>query len=436
MEMKIWKKSILILICISLLLMCGCSSKKDKTNILGGYVSMKAALEKAKGPDEVYEAIQAILDEGKSLDLSNTQIEISKTLILHNQNIYGGKITYTGNDGEPVIKMSGKCIVDSVIIENSCTSVDCGEGKYVGIWLSNEKGTVTNGSVIRSVRFKKCGTMIYAPADVEAAAKGMIVENLRGEGWFFRGIDFQSPKCSNNSFCNLYLNLDYFAGTTKDSIDVAPPADSAFYLDGSVSTVIRQLNVEHTSIKEPIVFKNCSDLQVSTIHVEGVNIATDGKGYLNFTNTSGRIGAVDFYWTHVYSKNNSLIVLDESSKEGNELKFETMVIKGINDPVTQIEGINRGMDKCGMKLFGRDDKYTNPYFVTIENYVYFTYQNDKEILESFVADKDNITFKKIGQLPAGGTTEERPTQRLCAGYTEYFDITVGKLLVWNGNAWE
>lgn len=434
-----FRKIIPLILCAAMLFTTGCSlggGKKASTTSAGGFCSMKEKLESVKNADEAYKIVQAALDEGKSLDLAGIEIEISKPLILYNQDIYGGKITYTGNDGQPVIKMAGKCVIDNVGIANTCENNNCGEGKYVGIWLSNDKGTVTNGSAIRSVKFSACGTLVYAPKDVESAANGLVIENLRAEGWWFRGIDFQSKNCTNNSFYNLYINRNDFAGTRADKIDDLPVSDSAFYLNGSVSPTIKQLNVEHTNIRQPIIFKDCKDLDVSTIHIEGVNTAEDGRGYVNISNTDGKIGAIDFYWSHVYAKNNALVKLEDSGKDGNEIVFETFLIKGINDPATHVEGIKRGMDNCGIKIFARDDEFTNPYYVTIENYVYFTFQNDKDLLEDFYSDKDNITFKKIGQLPAGGTTEERPTKRLCAGYTEYFDTTVGKLLVFNGTSWE
>ena len=209
-------------------------------------------------------------------------------------------------------------------------------------------------------------------------------------------------------------------------------------MNKSISATVKQLNVEHTSIKQPIVFNDCKDLVVTTIHIEGVSIEKDGCGYINFANTNGKIGAVDFYWTRAYCKDMGLVVLNESDKNGNEISIETFLVKGINDPSLSVAEYSepRGMDQCDMKFFKRDSKYKNPYYVSIENYVYFTYQNDKQLLETFYSDNDNITFKKIGQIPAGGDTQSRPVNRLCSGYTKDYDTTLGKLLTWNGKDWE
>ena len=125
---------------------CGIDSDKNKKTVSGGYANMVSELVDVKDAKATYEIVQNILDDGKSLDLSNMEITISKPLVLNNQNIYGGKIIYSGKDEQPVIKLSGKCIIDSVIFENTCKDVECGEGKYVGIWLSNDRGKVTNGT--------------------------------------------------------------------------------------------------------------------------------------------------------------------------------------------------------------------------------------------------------------------------------------------------
>lgn len=416
---------------------CGIDSDKNKKTVSGGYANMVSELVDVKDAKATYEIVQNILDDGKSLDLSNMEITISKPLVLNNQNIYGGKIIYSGKDEQPVIKLSGKCIIDSVIFENTCKDVECGEGKYVGIWLSNDRGKVTNGTSISSCRFINCGTMVYAPADVEAAACGMTIENLRGENWTYRGIDIQSPNCENNNYYNLYLNTNFSPAGIKYEPQKAS-SDCAFFLNKSISATVKQLNVEHTSIKQPIVFNDCKDLVVTTIHIEGVSIEKDGCGYINFANTNGKIGAVDFYWTRAYCKDMGLVVLNESDKNGNEISIETFLVKGINDPSLSVAEYSepRGMDQCDMKFFKRDSKYKNPYYVSIENYVYFTYQNDKQLLETFYSDNDNITFKKIGQIPAGGDTQSRPVNRLCSGYTKYYDTTLGKLLTWNGKDWE
>ena len=420
-------------------LISGChnSDKKVINNVVsfGGFCSIKDKLSGISDPEEIYKIVQSALDEGMSLDLTDMDLKISKPLVLFNQNIYGGSITYTGNDGQPVIKLAGKCIIENVEIVNTCDNNECGEGKYVGIWLSNEKGTVESGSVIGSIFFRKCGTLIYAPSNVNSAACGLTIENLRAESWYFRGIDFQSSGCNNNSFSNLYICSAFAQASDAYKSDSAV-ADSAFYLKGCNNASIKQLNVEHCNLRRPIVFENCKDLDASTIHIEGMNIADDEMGYLNILNTSGRIGAVDFYWTRVYAKNNGAIVLGESSKDGDELLIETFLVKGLHDPSAFDPGVKRGLINCGMKLIKRDQKYQNPYFVTINNYVPFTFQNDSQVLEEFYADKDNITFKKIGQLPAGGPTSERPKQRLCKGYTEYFDTTLEKMVIWNGKTWE
>ena len=175
-----------------------------------------------------------------------------------------------------------------------------------------------------------------------------------------------------------------------------------------------------------------------------MSTASDGYGYLNMANTSGEIGAITTFWSRVYNKNASIINLGNADKDGNELTIENFHVRGIHDPASaegtqgEIDTVVRGIasgNAASFKFVARSENAENNYTVTINNYAPFTFQNDKERYESFVSDTDKIIFKKMGQLPVSGTSAERPTKRLCAGYTKYYDTTLGQLLLWDGNVW-
>lgn len=449
--MKFLKHIFPLLLCI-MLFVTGCANggaaiKNEFSE--RGFLRMKNLLSGITSADKIYEIVQGKLDEGKSLDLSGCNISVSKSLVLNNQSIFGGSIKYVGEDKSPVMKISGKCNISHTTLYNTCKSTEAKEGEYVGIWLSNDKGTVTEGTVIDSVSFGDTGTCVYAPADVEAAACGMTIENIRAMG-FFRGIDIRAKGCKNNRFSNIYM--DFITNVAKSSAnfeakyayDNTPPADCAFYLENCENAVIKQLNVEHIHVNRPIVIENCDNLDISTLHIEGVSTALDNFGYLNISNTSGRIGAITTLWSRVYNKNASIIALGDADEGGNELEIENFHVRGIHDPASaegsegEINNVVRGIAKgnaASFKFMARADECKNTYYVTVNNYAPFTFQNDRDRYESFVSDTDTITFKKIGELPAGGTTAERPTVRLCAGYTKYFDTTLNELLLWDGKTW-
>lgn len=446
--MKIFRKIIPLILCI-ILFASGCGGNSEAKLSERGFLRMKYLLDGVTSADETYKIVQGQLDDGKSLDLTDCDISISKPLIVNNQNIFGGKIRYVGTEKAPILKISGKCSVTHTQLYSCCEALDVNEGEYVGIWLSNEKGTVTEGTVIDSVSFSDTGTCIYAPADVDSAVCGMTVENIRAMG-LFRGIDIRAKNCNNNYFSNIYI--DYVTNVVKNTFnfeakyayDNIQPADSAFYLKNCNNTTIKQLNVEHIHVKRPIVFENCDNLNITTLHIEGVSTALDDCGYMNISNTSGKIGAITVLWSRVYNKNASIISLGDADAASNELEIETIHVRGINDPAsaegsegeikTVVRGIANGIG-ASFKFMRRSAECKNQYFVTINNYAPFTFQNDREQYEDFVSDTQTITFKKIGELPAGGTTAERPTKRLCAGYTKYYDTTLGQSLLWDGKTW-
>ena len=447
--MRLIKKLLPLVLCMCLLLTgCGIGGAQVKLSERG-FIEMKSLLKDVTSPDEAYQLLQDALDEGKSLDLTGCSVSISRSLTVHDQNVFGGSIKYVGEDKGPVLKISGKCDISHVNLYNKCEGDGAGEGEYVGIWLSSDKGTVQSGTVINSVAFGDTGTCIYAPADIKAAACGMTVENIRAMG-HFRGIDIRAEGCDNNRFSNIYIDFITNVAENKSAHEAkfvykgVSAADCAFYLENCDNTTIEQLNVEHVNVNRPVVFENCNNLKVTTLHIEGVNTALDNHGYLNIANTSGRIGAITVLWSRNYNKNSSVIALGDAADGDSELEIENFHVRGINDPAAAaaeaeeanvvVRGIAQGVGAT-FKFISRSEQSKNKYFVTVNNYAPFTFQNDSARYESFVADTDTVTFKKIGQLPAGGTTAERPTLRLCAGYTRYYDTTLGQSLVWDGNNW-
>lgn len=449
--MKILRRIFPLFVCL-MLFVTGCGNNGTTAkNALSerGFLCMKNLLSGKTDPDEIYKIVQSELDAGKSLDLTDCNISISKTLIVNNQNIFGGSVKYVGRDKAPLMKISGKCNISHISLYQNCDSSDVKEGEYVGIWLSNDKGSVTEGTVIDSVAFGSTGTCIYAPADTTAAACGMTIENIRAMG-LFRGIDIRSKNCKNNYFSNIYMDFitnvaeNIATYEAKYAYKEMPSADCVFYLGNCENAIIKQLNVEHIHVKRPIVIENCDNINITSMHIEGVSTALDNYGYLNISGTSGRIGAITTLWSRVYNKNASIINLGDAKDGGSELEIETFHVRGIHDPASaegsegEINNVVRGIDSGNADSFefvARAEGAKNQYFVTINNYAPFTFQNDREKYESFVSDTENVTFKKIGELLAGGPTEQRPTVRLCAGYTKYFDTTLQSLMLWDGKTW-
>ena len=85
------------------------------------------------------------------------------------------------------------------------------------------------------------------------------------------------------------------------------------------------------------------------------------------------------------------------------------------------------------KIISRKQGENEAFYFTVNDYVV---KNSDYTWDTFPADETFITITKKGKVLERGTTEERPTERLCPYYTRYFDTTLNKEVIWTGEEWK
>lgn len=433
--MKTIKNILFYILSIAIILsLVACKEEKEETKVIENKMSVDFVAADSvglkQGGFDNSEILQKLIDEGKSIYLGDGDYYLSKTVKLKNAQIIGTASTRTSlyGDGDyTLIEADGQFVLSDMRLYNS--SVDGSEkvGDKVLISLGQNGGAV-EGSKIRCIEFKECGTAIYEAEDA-TASYGIDIDTIEYSKVSYAGMDFRSIGRKNNHIANIYM------GSSGEKVTEFAEVGARF-IGKEENLKIDQFNVEHFRAETSIWFDGISGLDVSTIHIEGMDIAKEGNGYIRCNNTSGRLGNLVVYWSRVSYNDCSLLLLGDAAKKGNELFIESIQLKGVNDPAS-FHGTwgTRGIKDNGYKVVNRVSGAKNEYSVELDNYVPFTWQNDWETLKAFPCDDENIVFIKKGNIAQYGTTEQRPTDCLCKNYSKYYDTTLGQLLVYDGNNW-
>lgn len=387
---------------------------------------------KQGGKVDNYETMQKTLDEGKSIYLGDGSYYVSKTIKLKNAQIIGsatGRTSLVAKGDYTLIEADGQFVIKDLKMLNSAVDGSEKQGDKVLVSLG-KNGGATEGSMIRCVQFAECGTAIYEAKDA-TPTQGLDIETIEYTKVSYAGMDFQSKGRKNNHIGNVYMGANGSCVTDVAEI-------GARFCGSEENLKIDQFNVEHFRAEINLLFDGVKNLDVSTIHIEGMDIGKEGSAYIRCNNTSGNLGNVVIYWSRVSYDNCSAIQLGNAKKGGDKLFIESLQFKGVNDPATfhgDWSARGRGTAHIGWRAVDRVDGSKNEYRIELDNYVPFTYQSDWNFLKTFPCDDEDVVYLKKGNIKQYGTTAERPTDCLCKGYSTYYDTTLGQLLVYNGTDW-
>lgn len=427
------KRLIALLCIISLMAFCGCN-QKEKNETVNNTMSSEFVYAEEIGvlPDsgDCSDKVNKALKEGKSIYFGSGKYEFSKSIELKNAQIIGVGSTYTelvATGDEPLIKADGCFVVKDLVASNQKTDGKEKPGERVLICLGTNGG-VTEGSKIMCVGFGKCGTGVYEPENAKPS-NGLLIDTVEFSKVSYAGVELLSSGRKDNRISNMYV------GSIGETLNNC--ANVGVRIAGSEENLtVEQLNVEHFRAETSVEFSGVKNIDVSTIHIEGMDIGKKGNGYIECNNTSGNIGSIVVFWSRVSHENSSCLLLGDADKENSELFIGAIEMKGINDPASfHGEWSNRGIKNNGYKIVNRKQNSENEYLLTVENYIWFSYQDDREVLSRFPCDDDNVTFLKKGNILGYGPTESRPTERLCKNYSTYYDTSTEQLLVYNGKDW-
>lgn len=356
------------------------------------------------------DAFLAAIATGKSVYVPAGYYFVSQGLKLRNQNLYGDGmfqtfiISTTDNLYMPVLSLGRTTSVEDLTIGFK-TEIITGEEQWIqriGIITGDDYDTgswcLQRGSQINRVGIADVGTGICSCDlnNVEGYTSfSVLYTNLEIRDFSYRGIDFTAGTRTGNVFSNIYMNSKY-------------TVDCLFNMEGEESeTSITQLNLEHTKVKRAAMsLVGCRALAISTLHIEGILLSAEDSAYIYLANTSGSMEAVSVYYTAVDANYCSLIKIGDAVYDINaewqtdppallsKLRIGTLHLKGLHNPNEGIHGNERPFkglnDLVGFKFIKRVANAKGNYKVTIDNYVYFSFQSDWAKYTDF-AREGNVT---------------------------------------------
>ena len=388
----------LAMICAVLVFTIGSALENRSTS--QGFVSVA---DFGATPDDDLDDTKAFLDAvatGESVYIPAGEFIVSQSIAIKDLRVTGNGMTRSAIRGAmadkktPILILEGCAHVEDLAVtflEEELTRIKDREGDYVAIQTGSEGNPMTVGGAIRNILFRFVGTGIYSPKGQNTGAHGIIIDTIEFMQFSYRGIDMQTENRKGNTYSNMYI------ASLAHAIN-QEPSDSGFALEGSeTGAVINQLNVEHTKIKRPIIFKNVKNLSVSSIHVEGVTISETNMGYAFVENSSGFIGGFTVLFTPIDFERGSVFCFGNAASP-QTLKIGTIHVCGLNCPHIPIHGEREaGLTKNAARSFIMLDRKagaTGSYTVELDNYVYYTYVADVQEYEAFKCSTDkNLTIK-------------------------------------------
>lgn len=375
---------------------------------------------------------------------------VSEPIVLNNQNFVGSGMMATQiislcpDPAQPIILAGRSCVISDLTIaykEGFITGAEQ-RGERVGISTRGETWCLQRGSTIRNVRIEETGTALYSADehDVYGGPFSTLFESLELVNFSFRGIDFSTYCRTGNVFTNLYM------------YSKKPHVDACIHLSGEDSEVVfHQLNMEETICRNAMQLFDVRGLQISTVHLQGIEISEPGQAMITMHNSTGTIGTISFYYCPLNHRDISLFEIGDSvydirkswamnyPETLNLLHINNLHVKGLNDPTVHEEGRIYGLNDFqdgGFYFFRRGSDARGDYYVEVDQYSWYSFKDDQNVYETMPRDPfGRISFTRLGQLPAGGSTDKRPRFRQCAFTTRYFDTDLGREVIWDGTHW-
>ena len=348
----------------------------------------------------------------------------------------------------PIIKAGRTCIIKNLLLRFKPNSLDnitpIYTGYFTAIYLAGGANnySLQRGSIVQNVRIDNVGTGIYDDTNGAFSGTYDTIEITD----FFASAFVSRAMNTGNIYRNIYIsNVD---NPTRQVF-------GSFELRGiNNAGVIEQLNIEHVQSSVPMVLENCTDLFIAGLHFEGCCVTNNYSGVIGITRSNIVFESVEFYYTRILQgittflfqlrdAGNPYTTMPHSNT--SRIVINNLVCQGLNMPdptiFPNIPDAQKTLNTVDLYFIFRDGYNNADYVVDLENYTWATTSstigNDdsQKYIDFNCWNPSNITFEKLGQLDSFGTTANRPTKRLCAYHTTYFDTDLEKMLLWDGSTW-
>lgn len=394
------------------------------------------------------QAIQRLIDDFNEVYLPRGTYRTTDSINCHNAKITGAHSEKafikldTADYNKPVITAGQTAIIESIGIgfKNLPGGINS-DKHFVGIRLSSKEGaSFQRGSVLRNLLFWNVGTAICDFA--EQSAFNASFENLEITKFSWCGISMMGGG-TGNVFSNIYINGNMETGDYYENATAAQ-------FGGHMNLTLNQFNVEHMHTYCALLVKKCYNLSASAIHLEGVKLRNGWCGMVQFDRASGVIDGMSFIHTfHNNAPCAALIQLGESAGFSSEVYgrndckiiINRLTCIGLGTPDGNLYPNSGEVGFANANtpvMLYRQDSASGSYTFGINEFTFASYLSDEDAskYDSFpMYDGTKIRVLNLGNNDKYGPTENRPTTRLIANRTKYFDSTLNQEIMWNGSEW-
>ena len=269
--------------------------------------------------------------------------------------------------GTPLISMFNRTIVD--VLSLGFDTITGTEARYQRVAIRTNDGgsnVLMRGASLKNLHFDQVGTAI---SDFGLDEFSVHYDTFDIRRHSYAGVDISGVNRTGSVWDNIYIN-------GNDNIALAPV--SGFNMENGLGTTVRQLNIEHTSYSNgPLRLVGTSGMQITNLHMEGVDCSVANSGYIIQDGGSVDFGTVAITQTRMGQNNTSIFRLLKAGASSiiappiefatrSVLRIDELSLTGIASPSAfwpLYPAARRGVANCpGFAIFRRDPAYTDSDF--------------------------------------------------------------------------
>ena len=340
-------------------------------------------------------AIQSAIATGKNVYLPQGTYNISQTLTLNNQHMFGDGQNTTfincsnSNTGAVIVTLGALAFVHDLFLQfmnTNGTSIVTGSetsGQRVAFLCDGGTYQLQRGGGVARVKVGECGTAFFNSTNSATSIFSCHFYDIECQNFSYAGFEFLSPARTGNIYQNLYLNSAKWPSITY-----------AFCLAGEESECrIDQINIESMSCIQGMFLSGVRAASIGALHFEECVLNTADSGLLQWRNSAGEISALTVYYCNINVQDWAIIKLGDATYTGASanpntcdwLRIGMLHCKGLNDGNG---AVNPGLAALTYTMYfiDRNAGANGFLYVQIDSYVWNTFENDAAQYIAFQSD--------------------------------------------------
>lgn len=353
---------------------------------------------------------------------------------------------------KPLLSIGGQSNIHDLHLTFYGNNANAGvEGNRVALKTGGHLYPLCRGASVKDLRITAVGTGIWSPkVDSDPLSEAFTAFNTS-----FDNIQIVDPECYGLRFTapnssGVYIGNIYIQGGASDRPN-GGKLDCVGGLSINPDYAVSDLKLGFISIEglnawNPCELVNIRALDIGVLRFENVSMRGNGGEFVLVDKSSGRIQSLSLVYCSVGGANACIVKIRDGYAHAPATSIYRNTVNRLaigNFHVLQLwadrEKTLPLTSTTNFRWYDRDRTPAagGPYYMDVEQWNWYNFQDaDNSIYENFGGDPNGyIQFERKGQQPVSGNNDDRPTNRLIAGRTQYWNTERGKLELWTGSTW-